>query len=234
MSFIIKSLKPAFEIGLLLLFGLGSAHALQLGARSAKEWIKTLESPERLAGLKIDEVISRLNLKPGMTVADIGAGTGVFSRALAKAVAPGGTVYAVDVDRGLVDYIGQRARQENLGNLQPVLGEFGDPKLPSRNVDVAFFHDVLHHIEHREAYLKTLAPYLKPAARIVLIEIDPHNPNHPHQQHVEKEHGMQLSKESVTQWLAGLGFRPAAEFDLFHGEKWFVIYERGGAAAGSH
>jgi len=213
--------------GLILLLSMSfPAHAFQLGARSAEEWIETLESPQRLAGLRVDEVIARLNLKPGMTVADIGAGTGIFSRALARAVAPGGTVYAVDVDRGLVDYIGQRAKQENLGNIQPVLGEFDDPKLPSRNVDVAFFHDVMHHIEHREAYLKTLASYLKPSARIVLIEIDPGNPNHPHQQHVEKEHGMQLSKESVTHWLAGLGFRPAAEFDLFQGEKWFVIYER--------
>jgi len=221
--------------GLILLLSMSSpVQAFQLGARSAEEWIKTLESPQRLAGLKVGEVVSRLSLRPGMNVADIGAGTGIFSRALARAVAPGGTVYAVDVDRELVDYIGQRAQQENLGNIQPVLGEYDDPKLPSRNVDVAFFHDVLHHIEHREAYLKNLASYLKPTARIVLIEIDPHNPNHPHQQHVEKEHGMQLSKESVTHWLAGLGFRPAAEYDLFQNEKWFVIYERGGAAGQSN
>jgi ubiquinone/menaquinone biosynthesis C-methylase UbiE len=149
-------------------------------------------------------------------------------------VAPGGKVYAVDVDQGLVDYISERAKQENLTNIQAVLGEFDDPKLPVRDVDVAFFHDVMHHIEHREAYLKTLVSYLKPTARIVLIEIDPANPQHPHQAHVEKEHGMQLSKESVTHWLAGLGFHPAQEFDLFKGEKWFVIYERGAAPTQDH
>ena len=99
----IRSLKTSLIAGLILCAGLPAAHGFQLGARSAEEWIKTLESPERLAGLKIDEVISRINLKPGMIVADIGAGTGVFSRAFARAVAPGGKVYAIDVDQGLVD-----------------------------------------------------------------------------------------------------------------------------------
>jgi 2-polyprenyl-3-methyl-5-hydroxy-6-metoxy-1,4-benzoquinol methylase len=218
--------KFAVLAALFLLGGTPGAFAFQLGARDAEEWIRTLERPERIASLKIDEVLARLDLKPGMVVADIGAGTGVFSRPFARAVAPGGKVYAVDVDQGLVDYIAQRAQQENLTNLHPVLGEFGDPKLPSRDVDVAFFHDVLHHIEHRETYLSTLASYLKSTARIVLIEIDPANPAHPHREHVEREHGMQLSKESAIHWLAALGFHPVREFDLFKGEKWFVIFER--------
>lgn len=227
----IRSPRAVLIACLILWVGQPAAHAWQLGARSAEEWIKTLESPERIAGLKIDEVLSRLDLKPGMIVADIGAGTGVFSRPFARAVASGGKVYAVDVDQSLVDYIAQRAKQENLGNLQAVLGEFDDPKLPSRDVDVAFFHDVLHHVQYREAYLNILASYLKPSARIVLIEIDPENPQHPHQAHVEKEQGMQLSKESATHWLADLGFHPVAEHDLFKGEKWFVIYEREGTSA---
>jgi len=230
----VRSLKTVLIAVLLWWAALPAAYGFQLGARSAEEWIQTLESPERLAGLKIDEVVARLELKPGMVVADIGAGTGVFSRAFARAVAPGGKVYAVDVDQGLTAYIAQRAKQEKLANLQAVLGAYDDPQLPARNVDVAFFHDVMHHIEHRQAYLQTLVSYLKPSARIVLIEIDPANPQHPHQAHVEKEHGMQLSKESVTHWLAALGFQPAQEFDLFPGEKWFVIYERGAAPAEHH
>lgn len=233
MSAGIRSQKIVFVTCLVLWSGMLAGRAFQLGARNSEEWIKTLENPQRIAGLKIEEVISRLNLKPGMIVADIGAGTGVFSRPFARAVAPGGKVYAVDVEQGLVDYTAQRAKEENLGNIQAILGEFDDPKLPSRDVDLAFFHDVLHHIEHREAYLKTLISYLKPTARIVLIEIDPENPQHPHQEHVEKEHGMQLSKESVTHWLVALGFHAGPEFDLFKGEKWFVIYERGSGPAES-
>ena len=70
--------------------------ALQLGSRSAEEWVKTLDTPQRITSLKIDEVVSKLRLKPGQTVADIGAGTGLFEGALAhdrrrSAAAPGCT-----------------------------------------------------------------------------------------------------------------------------------------------
>src|SRR5918999_6272172 len=74
----------------------------QLGTRTAEEWIKTLESANRIQGLKIQETIAALQLKPGLIVADIGAGTGVFTLPLARAVRPGGTVYAVEVDEKLL------------------------------------------------------------------------------------------------------------------------------------
>ncbi|OFV96541.1 MAG: hypothetical protein A3F68_02725 [Acidobacteria bacterium RIFCSPLOWO2_12_FULL_54_10] len=222
-------------MALMVLWSGIAAQAWQLGARETKEWVDRLENPERIAGLKIGEVIQRLGLKPGMIVADIGAGTGVFSRSFAKAVAPGGKVYATEVDQGLVDFIGQKAKQVGIGNLQAILGKFEDPLLPSRDVDLAFFHDVMHHIEHREAYLKTLISYLKPTGRIALIEFEPASQQHPHQEpgqaQGQQEGHMQVSKESVTHWLAGLGFRPAAEPDLFKGNKWFVIFERGTAPA---
>src|SRR5262245_50581089 len=80
----------------------------QLGSRSAEEWIRTLESPSRIAALKVDETVAKLRLKPGDHVADIGAGSGVFVVALMKAVTYGdriGKVYAVDIDKGLLDII---------------------------------------------------------------------------------------------------------------------------------
>lgn len=224
--------KPIVVALMVFLSGI-AAQAWQLGARETKEWVDRLENPERITGLKIDDVIQRLGLKPGMTVADIGAGTGVFSRSFAKAVAPDGKVYATDVDQGLVDFIGKKAKQEGISNLQGILGKFEDPLLPAKDVDMAFFHDVMHHIEHREAYLKTLISYLKPTGRIAFIEFEPASQQHPHQEagqakgHAEGH--MQVSKESVTHWMAGLGFRPAAESDLFKGNKWFVIFERGTA-----
>src|SRR5271165_6560460 len=110
----------------------------QLAPRKADEWVTTLEGPQRVATQKVDRVISKLNLKSGMVVADIGAGSGLFSRPLAKAVAPAGKVYAVDIQQDLLDYIDKRDKEENIRNVQTVLGEFNDPKLPARNVDLAF------------------------------------------------------------------------------------------------
>ena len=194
----------------------------QLGSRDTKEWIQNLERSERIASLKIDKVLPLLNLKPGNKVADIGAGAGAFSLPLAKAVAPSGTVYSVDIDPGLLDYIAQKAKKENIDNVRTVKGEFSDPKLPTHDVDLGFFHDVLHHIENRQAYLKALATYMKTTSRIALIEMNRDDPKTPHRNNPE----MLLSKDEVKNWMAAAGFYPTEEFDVFGNPKWFIIYSR--------
>ena len=208
---------------LLLWAGATPSPAWQLGSRDTKEWIDRLENPDRIKGLKVEEIVSRLGLKPGMVVADIGAGTGVFSRPLAKGVAPSGKVYSVDVEQGLLDYIAQRAKQENISNIRPVLGKFEDPNIPGKDVDLVFIHDVLHHIEKRQVYLKALANYTKPNARLALIEMDKNDPKTAHKDQPE----MLVSRADVDKWLADVGFYPDKEFnDVFPGAKWFVIYQR--------
>ncbi len=208
-------------LGLVMLVGVVEAPA-QLGSRETKEWIQNLDRPERIAGLKIDKVLPVLKLKPGDNVADIGAGTGAFSLPFARTVAPSGKVYAVDIDPGLLDYIAQKAKKENVENIQTVKGEFSDPKLPARDVDLGFFHDVLHHIENRQAYLKALGTYIKPTGRIALIEMNRDDPKTPHRNNAE----MLLSKDEVKNWMAAAGFYPSEEFDVFGNPKWFIIYAR--------
>lgn len=195
----------------------------QLAPRKADEWVQTLEGPQRVATQKIDEVLARLSLKPGMVVADIGAGSGLFSRPLAKAVGPAGKVYAVDIQQDLLDHINQRDKEENIHNIQTVLGEFDDPKLPARDVDLAFINDVLHHIEHRAAYLKALGAYIKPAGRIALIEMDKNDPNTPHRKQPE----LLVGREEIMKWMSDAGFKLVQEHaDLFPGTKWFLIFGR--------
>src|SRR6202163_3001483 len=111
-----------------MLAGSATNSQAQLAARKADEWVATLEGPQRIATQKIEGVLSRLSLKPGMVVADIGAGSGLFTRPLAKAVAPSGKVYAVDIQQDLLDHINTRDKEENIGNVRTVLGEFNDPK----------------------------------------------------------------------------------------------------------
>ena len=208
---------------LALSVGATDSLALQLGGREAPDWIQRLERPDRLAGLKVEEIVKRLQLKPGMVIADIGAGSGIFSRPMAKAVAPSGKVYSVDIDQGLLDHINQRAKQENIANIRTVLGKFADPAIPAKDVDMAFIHDVLHHIEQRETYLKALATYIKPNGMVTIIEMDRNDPNTAHRE----EPNMLVSRADADKWMASLGFHPAKEHnDLFPGTKWFVIYQK--------
>lgn len=204
-------------------FGAATTSGLQLGGRPAKDWIDRLEQPQRIAGLKIPEVVSRLNLKPGMVIADLGAGTGVFAREFSKAVGPTGKVYAVDIDNELLNYIRERATKEKQTNIRTVLGKFEDPAIPAKDVDIAFFHDVFHHIEKRQAYLKALSAYIKPKGMIALIEMDKNDPNTGHR----GEPGMLVDRKDVDQWMAEAGFFPLREHnELFPGTKWFVIYQK--------
>jgi ubiquinone/menaquinone biosynthesis C-methylase UbiE len=203
----------------LVVGGLAQPVAGQLASRTADEWIKLLDSPARVAQLKVDEVIAKLALKPGDVVADLGAGSGVFSLPLAQAVGATGKVYAVDVDQGLVDHIGRKAKAQNVTNVYPVLGKFGDPALPATDVDVAFLHDVLHHIEDRPGYLKQAARYLKPAGRIAFVEPDAVKGPH------ANDPKLQVTKADLQRWMAEVGFVPSNEFTLFN-DKWYVVYAR--------
>ena len=213
--------RAACFVAVITCWSLWGAHgaALQLGSRTAEEWLKTLESPQRIASLKIPEVISRLRLAPGQTVADIGAGTGLFEGALSAAVSPGGTVYAVDVDQALLDHIAGRAKELQVSNVRVILGKFTDPNLPVRTVDLAFINDVLHHIQDRAGYLKNLAGYLKPTGRIAVIDFVPDQGGHRDQPE------LQVAKEQAAAWMAAAGLTKAEEIALFT-DKWFVIYSK--------
>jgi ubiquinone/menaquinone biosynthesis C-methylase UbiE len=198
----------------------GAVGARQLSPRPTEDWIARLERPERVSGLKIEYILSKLDLKPGQTVADIGAGPGVISLPMAKMVAPGGKIYAVDIDQPFLDHIAMRAKEAHVTNVMPILGKFTDPSLPAKDVDVALFHDVLHHIENRAAYLKSMTTYMKPTGRIAIVELSPTKGSH------KDEPALQVSKDQAKAWLAVAGFKPVQEFDGLPEDKWFVVYAR--------
>ena len=195
--------------------------ALQLGGRPAEEWALTLESGRRLGRLEIDEVVARMTLQPGDVVADVGAGTGVFSVSLARAVGPTGTVLAVEVDPGFLPMIEQKAVDGSVENIRTVLGEFEDPKLPRRDIDVAFFHDVIHHIEGRQAYLQATARYMAPGSRIVVVDYHGDHPGAPHGDQPE----LRITLRQMREWMSVAGFDLTQEFDLFE-DKFFVVFTK--------
>jgi ubiquinone/menaquinone biosynthesis C-methylase UbiE len=204
----------------LVLFFLLSAAvpaSAQLAGRPAEEWIKNLDGETRVASLKIDEVVAAMKLQPGQAVADIGAGSGLLSVPVAKAVGPNGRVYAVEIDKGFFPAILKRAADAGVTNVQTVLGEFTDPKLPATGVNVAFFHDVLHHVQDRAAYLKTLARYLPTGGRIVVIDFE--GGKGPHLKQPE----LQVSREQLTAMMRDAGLRQADEAKLFD-EKYVLTF----------
>ena len=215
----LKALFARLGIAAALVLSWSAPALAQLGTRPADDWIKVLDSPERMAALKIDEVVAALDLRPGAVVADLGAGSGPFEPAFAKAVGPGGKVYAVDVDKDFLPHIEARAKAAGVSNVRTVLGAFTDPKLPTADVDLAFLHDVIHHIEDRPGYLKNLMKYLKPDARIAIVDYNPANSPH------SADPSLQVSKEQAAGWLAPLGFVPVRTVALAP-DKWFVIYGR--------
>lgn len=201
-----------------LTLALGVSAAAQLATRPAEEWRKVLDSPDRLAAMRVDEVVARLGLKPADVVADLGAGTGPFDAVFAKAV-PQGMVYAVEVDSGFFPLIEAKAQAAGVTNVRTVLGAFADPKLPVTNVDVAFMHDVLHHVSERGPYFKALAKYLKPTARIAIVDYEPSHS--PHRDQPE----LQVSKDQAKALLAEAGFKPIEDVALFS-DKWFLVFGR--------
>ena len=222
-----KRTRHVLLIGLVpVAIGLMGALTAQLEWRDAKDWILSLENPKRLAELQVEKRLVPLNLKPGDIVADIGAGTGVFSRAMARAVGPTGKVYAEDIQQALLDYIDKRSREEEIDNIVTILGEFDNPKLPTRNVDVAWFHDVLHAVEKKRSLLKHLVSCMKPKSRIAITEWVKED------EAALKFHDsldILISQAEAKALLEEVGFYPVKEitgYRLAGIRQWYIIFER--------
>jgi SAM-dependent methyltransferase len=184
---------------------------------TATQWIPWLERPQRIALLKVDEIVASLDLRPGDIVADVGAGAGAFEPALARGVSPGGKVYANEIEPAFLEYIGSRMKERRIGNVVTVLGQPADPELPSRDVDVVLLHVVLHHVTDRAAFVRSIATYLKPTGRVAIIDLPPDTAG-PGQ----NERG--VSKAQVNAWMGAAGLKPLRQLDFLLPDKWFILY----------
>jgi cyclopropane fatty-acyl-phospholipid synthase-like methyltransferase len=115
-------------------------------------------------------ITSLLELKPGMTVADVGAGSGFIARLMAQQVAPGGRVIATELDRALVSYMEDRARADGLQNFSVRLGEVGDARIEPASLDALALVETFSVLERREEMLRSLAAALKPGGLMVIVD----------------------------------------------------------------
>lgn len=141
------------------------------------KFARAFDDPARDQWQMPDRVIATLGLKPGMSVADIGAGTGYFSTRLAR-VSPKVSVYAVDVEPAMVDHLKKRAQAEKLANVTAVLAAAASPNLAAP-VDVVLVVDTYHHLPDRPSYFRELRKSLKPGGRVAIVDFRKNAPDGP-------------------------------------------------------
>jgi ubiquinone/menaquinone biosynthesis C-methylase UbiE len=155
-----------------------------------------------------------------MTVADLGAGTGYFSRHLSAAVGPEGTVLAVEPEPKFLAYIRERAEREKTANVVPILASLDDPRLPRRSVDVVLVVDTFHHIDARLAYFRALQRVLRPGGRVAIVDWQlrplPVGPPPEHK----------LAREQVVDEMRAAGYALVAEPDLLPYQYFLVFAPR--------
>ena len=144
----------------------------QFQKADVKAFIKRFESNDREVYVKRREIVRALGLKPGMAVADVGAGTGLFTRLMADVVGPRGKVYAVDVSKGFLDYIASQAKSRGQQQIVTIQGTQDSTNLPPGSVDLVFLCDVYHHLEQHEKILASIHRALRVHGVLVLVEFD--------------------------------------------------------------
>lgn len=137
-----------------------------------KEYVKRFEAESRENYAHRHEIVAALGLEPGMAVADVGAGTGLFTRLFADKVGPSGKVYAVDISQSFLDHIAADAKKRGQTQVATVLGSQDSTNLPADSVDLVFLSDVYHHLEKPEKTLASIRKALRPRGRLVVIEFD--------------------------------------------------------------
>ena len=159
-----------------------------------------LERGERQQEERGDLLLRELNLKPGMVVADVGAGTGYYTRRMAPLVGSTGTVYGVDVQPEMLKLLVEGAKAGGLGNIQPVLATVTDLKLPEASIDLAIMVDVYHELAFPFEVMQSLVRALKPGGKVVFVEYrleDPRVPIKP----LHKMSEAQVRKEAAPHAL---------------------------------
>jgi len=137
---------------------------------SVTQWVERFEKEGREIYDQREQIVRAVKLRPGLRVADIGAGTGLFTPMFAEAVGPKGTVYAVDIAKDFLTLIEERATAAGLRNVQTVLCTERSAELPANAIDVAFICDTYHHFEYPQSTMRSIHRALRRDGELVLID----------------------------------------------------------------
>jgi ubiquinone/menaquinone biosynthesis C-methylase UbiE len=190
------------------------------------QWTARFEHEGRAIYDKRYEILDAMHLKPGMNVADVGAGSGLIARLMAQRVAPG-TVYAVDISRNMIDHIAKIAEQEKIANLKAVLGDPHSPKLEPATLDLVCIIDSYHHFEFPQDMLREIGKALRPDGTLVLVDFK-------RIEGVSKEYILKMVRAgegTFTDEFQNAGFELIERRDDMFEDNYLLRFRRRGAAA---
>ena len=192
-----------------------------------QRWVNTFERPGREVYDQRHAIVAASKARPGMTVADIGAGTGLFTRLFAPAVEPGGTVYAIDIASSFIDNILRTCREQGLSNVTGIVNTPADIGLPADSIDLAFITDTYHHFEYPQQTLASIHQALRSEGRVIIIDFrrDPRISTNWVMGHVRG------NKAQVIQELQAAGFRLVDDKPLMR-TNYFLEFVKSGKEKG--
>ena len=154
-----------------------------------------------------EQLLKALKIRPGQTLCDFGCGNGFYSLKLARLTGSAGKVYAVDIQPEMLRMLRQRAKQEKVNNIEPVLGSSTDPHLPPGRFDLLLMVDVYHELSYPEEVLAAIRKSLKPDGRVALVEFRGEDPEVP----IRPLHKM--TKSQILKEFPPNGFRLVGQYD---------------------
>jgi SAM-dependent methyltransferase len=187
-----------------------------------------LERPQRVQEERPAEVLRIMGLRPGDVVADVGAGSGYFTRRMAPLVAPGGTIYAVDVQQEMLDILAESVEEAGLTGIVPVLGTADDPGLPEGGIDWILLVDVYHEFAEPVVMLEEMRRALKPTGRVALVEYRVEDGS---ADQIRAEHRMSVL-QVLLEWEAG-GFELVELHEFLPSQHLFILQPSAAAGAAS-
>lgn len=185
-----------------------------------EKWQGAFETEGREVYAKRQAIVAALKLKPGMNVADIGAGTGLFTRLFAPAVAPG-RVYAVDIAGNFIEAIQRTAKEQGLNNIVGVVNPPDSLPLPPGSIDLAFTCDTYHHFEYPRSMLASIREALRPNGQLIVIDYEktPGLSSNWIMEHVR------ANRETVIREVEQAGFRLVQDLPMLS-ENYFLRFEK--------
>ena len=142
----------------------------EYGKTETSVWVERFEAESREVFAHRERIADLVEVRPGEAVADIGAGTGVYTELFAGRVGAGGRVYAVDIVQGFLDLISKRVKERGLDHVETVLCREDSVELPAGSIDVAFVCDTYHHFEYPRSTLRSIHRALRRGGRLIIVD----------------------------------------------------------------